>query len=437
MMLFRSEGFQPKWVRAAFDKIMSQHDALRIIYRRQDEQFIQVNRKMQDELYTLQSYEMSTEADILSAANELQSSLDIHRGPLIKLGLFKTRDGDHLLIAIHHLLIDGVSWRIVLEDFEHAYQQVMDGQLVQLPEKTSSYQAWTDCLHSYASTSTLLKEKQYWLNMKGKELLPLPKNQEIMNRTWEKTQTISIQFTEAETDMLLKSAHQSYNTEPNDLLIAALGTTIQAFTGHDRVAVLMEGHGREDMFVELDITRTVGWFTTMYPVVLNLSRAQDMAYHIKQVKETLRSIPNKGIGYGVLKYLTEFEEEQDRNFVMSPEISFNYLGQFDGDIDKGLFVQSSLPSGSAVGSGNTRECALDVSGLVLDHKLTIHMTFHPEELGDVEIIKLLQNYRENLTAILTHCVEQEQTEATPSDLGHEDLSFEDLQTITEKIQISL
>ncbi|WP_055108259.1 non-ribosomal peptide synthetase [Paenibacillus ihumii] len=439
MMLFRAEGFQSELVRMAFDKVVEHHDALRIIFLHQAGHLTQVNRSAKAEnqqLYTLTSYDIS-EDQISLAANELQSSLNIHEGPLIRLGLFHTEAGDHLLLAIHHLLIDGVSWRIVLEDLEQCYQQALEGSTLHLPDKTSSYRDWTERLYAYANSSSMHRELDYWRSLANLKLQPLPKQRLAADRTWENTRTLSIQFSEEETDLFLRKAPSAYNTEPNDLLLAALGITLHAFTGYERAAILLEGHGREELFEELDITRTVGWFTTMYPVVLDMSKVHDLAYHIKNVKETLRSIPNKGIGYGLLNYLTERTKEQDQSLAIAPDISFNYLGQFDGDIDKGQFVQSPLSSGSAISPRNKRECSLDISGLVLDHKLTMNFSYHQEEYSEQQMIELLESCKKALLDIIRHCAEKEGSEATPSDLGHEDLSVEDLLTITDKIQFSL
>ncbi|KAF6563602.1 MULTISPECIES: condensation domain-containing protein, partial [unclassified Paenibacillus] len=113
-----------------------------------------------------------------------------------------------------------------------------------------------------------------------------------------------------ETEQLLKQAHRAYNTEMNDLLLTALGLTIHRWAGLERVLVSLEGHGRESILPELDITRTVGWFTTQFPVVLDMSVGQDLSQRIKQVKEGLRRIPQKGIGYGMLRYLSAAREQE-------------------------------------------------------------------------------------------------------------------------------
>ncbi|KAF6649084.1 condensation domain-containing protein, partial [Paenibacillus sp. EKM301P] len=148
----------------------------------------------------------------------------------------------------------------------------------------------------------------------------LNKDSELMTVTW----------TAQETEQLLKQAHRAYNTDMNDLLLTALGLAIHRWAGIERVLVNLEGHGRESILPELDITRTVGWFTTQFPVVLDMNAGQDLSQRIKQVKEGLRRIPQKGIGYGMLRYLSAACEQE--RFVTEPEISFNYLGQFDQDM---------------------------------------------------------------------------------------------------------
>ena len=109
-------------------------------------------------------------------ATRVQSSLNLSEGPLVGLGLFRTAEGDHLLIAIHHLVVDGVSWRILLEDFAQGYAQAEQGEAIMLPEKTTSYQAWSTGLQQYAQSKGLSRERDYWSRMEELQLKPLPQD---------------------------------------------------------------------------------------------------------------------------------------------------------------------------------------------------------------------------------------------------------------------
>ncbi|MHA6534820.1 condensation domain-containing protein, partial [Paenibacillus sp. BAC0078] len=225
------------------------------------------------------------EADVSAAVEQkatlVQQAMNLETGPLMQLGLFRTGSGDHLLIAIHHLIVDGVSWRILLEDFAVGYEQRLRGESVALPGKTHSYRTWSERMGSYAQSWKLLREAPYWRQEESRkdQLQPLPKDGESGGaRTIGSSTRSAISLSEKETKNLLTGTHHAYKTEMNDVLLAALGLAMQEWTGHDTLAIHLEGHGREEVLGDVDVTRTVGWFTSIYPVVFELKKAEGIAY---------------------------------------------------------------------------------------------------------------------------------------------------------------
>ncbi|MDY8121009.1 condensation domain-containing protein, partial [Paenibacillus polymyxa] len=170
---------------------------------------------------------------------------------------------------------------------------------------------------------------------------------------------MSVVWSEAETEQLLKQTHQAYRTEINDLLLTALGMTVQEWTGMEAIRINLEGHGREQILEDVDISRTVGWFTSQFPVVLPMTPGNTLGRRIKQVKEELRQIPNKGMGYGLLRYLGN---QEDVWWKESPEVSFNYLGQFDQDLENSGLSSSSYSSGESESQRHERSYVLDING---------------------------------------------------------------------------
>ncbi|KAF6623932.1 MULTISPECIES: condensation domain-containing protein, partial [Paenibacillus] len=170
-------------------------------------------------------------------ATEIQSSMDLSAGPLVKLGWFRTTEGDHLLIAIHHLVVDGVSWRILFEDFSTGYEQASKGEPVRLPYKTDSFQMWARELSSYANRPEAAAEDMYWkqLEQAKAEATPLPKDFAYEGSLNADSEVLTVAWTEAETEQLLKQAHRAYNTEVNDLLLTALGLAVHHWTGAGQV----------------------------------------------------------------------------------------------------------------------------------------------------------------------------------------------------------
>ncbi|PFN80982.1 hypothetical protein COJ67_31225, partial [Bacillus thuringiensis] len=177
-------------------------------------------------------------------------------------GLFQCKEGDHLLIVIHHLVVDGVSWRILLEDIETGYEQAINGEEIQLPQKTDSFKLWAEQLTRYANSPEMEKEREYWNEIEHIPTGLLPKDKEQDCSLIKDSENITIQWTASETEQLLKQANRAYNTEINDLLLTALGRVIHKWTGMENIVVNLEGHGRESILSDLDITRTVGWFTS-------------------------------------------------------------------------------------------------------------------------------------------------------------------------------
>ncbi|MDY8025549.1 condensation domain-containing protein [Paenibacillus polymyxa] len=181
--------------------------------------------------------------------------------------------------------------------------------------------------------------------------------------------TLTVAWTVEETEQFLKQAHWAYNTEANDLLLTALRTAIQEWAGIRQVLVNLEDHGREAILPDVDMTRTVGWFTSQFPVVLDMGEDRNVGRRVKSVKEGLRRLPHKGIGYGILRYLADGEGEAA--FAAEPEISFNYLGQFDQDLKNNAFHMSPYSIGASISDTLTKRYALDINGMITDGALEL------------------------------------------------------------------
>jgi len=321
--------------------------------------------------------------------------------------LFKTDEGDHILIAIHHLVVDGVSWRILFEDFNMGYNQYVNGEEISFQDKTTSYKEWAQKLKEYSSSRSALKELDYWKQLESNQINPLPKDYKCNIKTKENMKTLVIVLPMEETERLLKNANTTYNTEINDILLTALGLTIKDWAKQDKILIYLEGHGREQIIKGVDISRTVGWFASEYPVILDVKKPEDIAYSIKSVKDNLRHIPNKGIGYGILRYLTDKNILNGMDFKLKPEISFDYLGQFDQDMPAGLFEMSRIYTGDQSGLRNDSLYTLNFTGIVADNKFVISLEYNSGEYSEQTIQNILEKYRNYLCAIIKHCTSHE------------------------------
>lgn len=424
LMLFRPDGFRVDRIERAFDQIVQHHDLLRAVYA--DHKLI--NKEVTSKLYDFHIYELrgkQVEDEYLTdLCTELQASMNLAKGPLVKIGLFKTDKGDYLLIAIHHMVVDAVSWRIIIEDFDSLYNEPEQ----KLPLKTTSFQEWASKQKQYASGYALQNELNYWNSLSEWEPKELNKDYDPSSINDAKILQKTIELDKAYTEKLLTKVNKAYSTEINDILLSALASTIADFNQTDRILINLESHGREQIVDEVDITRTVGWFTSQYPVVLHAKdRVADL---IKDTKDTLRRIPHKGIGYGILKYLSPFELKAIRK----PDISFNYLGQFDENISGANFILSDISPGDSVSHDSGRLYPLNMSAMVLHKQFRLTLSYIREEFNDGTIEGLLQRYMDSLTSIIDHCISQKHVEITASDLTDEHISWDEIAQSIEQIE---
>nr|WP_269671021.1 non-ribosomal peptide synthetase [Paenibacillus sp. 481] len=439
VMLYQRQGFNEAALHKVFEQLVLHHDALRLVFRQQENGIEAWNRGADEgELFSIEVVNLFDAADdstvaqaIEAKATEIQSSFQLSEGPLVKLGLFRCAGGDHLLIAIHHLVIDGVSWRILFEDIASAYEQAELGQPIRLPLKTDSFQAWAEQLSSYATSEDREAEHAYWQQVEQSvQTIPtalrlLPKDFVQDKPLRQDTELVSTKCSQVETEQLLKHAHRAYTTDTNDLLLTAVGMAVQQWAGLEHVLVNLEGHGREAIMSDIDITRTVGWFTSQFPVVLGISADLEVAQHIRNVKESLRQIPHKGIGYGILRYLSN----ANHGSYVEPEISFNYLGQFDQDLSNNDMQLSYFSSGKEVGASAARDSVLDITAMIHDGTLELSVGYSGKQYRRETMERLIALLRSSLQQVVAHCMAQEHTVLTPSDVLLKGLTTEQLDTL--------
>jgi len=441
VMLYARKGLEETAVNALFAKLQEHHDALRMIYRINSEEIIQVNQGLHHpcsiDIHDLRTNEKPMEM-LTALCNRIQASINLENGPLMKVGFFHLADGDRLLITIHHLVIDGVSWRILLEDIETLYGQYQRGEKLVLPQKTTSYKKWSEKLSVYANSPSFLEEKTYWTHLEAKSA-------QVMKTTpWDQKndalaiRCITFSLGEQETDSLLMKVNAAFKTEINDILLAAFALGLKRTYGQDRFLLALEGHGREEILEDVDITRTVGWFTSIYPVVLDVSYSENLGRQIKEVKETLRRIPNRGIGYGILKYLTSEENKQEIEFQLNPSISFNYLGQFDADVKRKLFFELAKESpGELHSPKNRKKYELDVSGMIVDNRLTMSFYYYDKggAFSQETMSELLNHFECELKQIIAFCCAREDRELSPSDLTYKGLTIKTLEHLCSNYSV--
>ncbi|ABW31352.1 non-ribosomal peptide synthetase [Acaryochloris marina] len=438
------QPLDPGLLEQAVQQVLIHHDALRLRFEPIESSWRQ-EYAPPDSALLLIRWDFSTlskaeqQAAFATAAAELHTSLDLSKGPLLRVGYFDWGDhlSDSLLIVIHHLVVDGVSWRILLEDLQTAYQHLSRGETVQLPAKTLSFQQWSQQLQQMAQTVLDSSEPDYWLAQQSSTPLPVDivgAEKAGAENTVASAATVHCILSMAETQALLKEVPSVYNTEINDVLLTALVQTLTAWVEPDAAIhsptflIDLEGHGREGITANLNVSRTVGWFTTVFPVALSLDPNVHPGEALKQVKEQLRRIPHQGLGYRLLRYLSE-EPSLTAALKNLPQanILFNYLGQFDSALtDTALFRPLSESAGPTQSPRGQRSHWLEINCWVSGGQLHLDWIYSQALHQSSTMETLAQQFMETLRSLIAHCQSPDAGGYTPSDFSEADLSQDDL-----------
>ncbi|MCK7622569.1 non-ribosomal peptide synthase/polyketide synthase [Streptomyces sp. RS10V-4] len=352
-------------------------------------------------------------AALRALGRELSAGFDLAGGPLLKAALCHLGDRDRpvLLLAAHHLVVDAVSWRILLEDLDTAYRQVRAGGPVALGPKTTSFRAWAERLRTYTEAGGFDAELAFWRAAGGDPALP---TDHTGRNTADSEEAVTVRLEEEETRRLLQDVPDVYRTRIDDVLLCALGRVLARWTGRDRVLLGLEGHGREDLFEDVDLSRTVGWFTSLYPVALDLPPDADLASALKSAKEGLRALPRHGLGHGALRHLRTPAPD---GLPDAPQIVFNYLGRQDWSAtgDGGLLHAPCGALGGDLDPAAERPHLIDVIGQVADKRLEFTWSYSANLHRRATVARLAEETAAELRAILRHCAAPGAGGRTPSD----------------------
>jgi amino acid adenylation domain-containing protein len=288
----------------AFQAVIDYHDALRM--RFVEDHQVQENLPA-GQAVSFTAADVAGEDELVKEVIKLQSQINITDSPVFAAGLFKSGGTSYIVVAAHHLAVDAVSWRFIIEDLFSAYSAILSEKPVELPAKTTPFIEFSKRLTDYAQKETVKKESFFWANELKGCAASIPVDHDRGPNCMGSTGVANIEFDSDYTLKIIRDAHKAYNTEVNDLILCALMRSFTSWTKEPGIVIDMEGHGREDMIEGIDISRTTGWFTTIYPVVLRINSSEALSAQVKGVKEKLRSIPAKGFNYGVLKYIRRMQ----------------------------------------------------------------------------------------------------------------------------------
>ncbi len=448
VLLAADERLSAAALQAAVLAVMQRHDALRLRFSRDASHGASRNDSRDahggwtqrcvardaacdaDAVDAIGYIDLTGEADWQSALSahgaRVQASLDIERGPLWRAVSFDIPGGgSRLLLVVHHLSIDGVSWRILLEELGQAYEQALAGQPVVLPAQSLSWGEWTEALSAHARRDTVRNELTYWQRQlsaasawddaaRARGGLPLAARLDEVDRTLGASKVLRRQLDETRTRALLQEASSAQQARVEELLLAALVNTLAGWSGRAGVLIELEGHGREEVIDGVDLTRTVGWFTTRYPVWFDAANAtaatsadKAASNTLASVKTTLRNVPNKGMHYGVLESLGGASERAAIAALPRAQVSFNYLGQFgqgngsgSGSAQNRMRIATGEHAGQAAGAHTVCSYALELNALIVDGALSIDWRYLPGLIDSARAQLLADTFDAQLDRLL-------------------------------------
>ncbi|MEV8550669.1 non-ribosomal peptide synthase/polyketide synthase [Streptomyces glaucescens] len=402
-------GTDETLLRAALAAVLEQHDALRMRYEpRNDGLWRQLGTPPGTDPH-LEVHHAPEEPAAVAAG--LCAGFDLTRGPLLKAALCHRDDGRPpvLLLAAHHLVVDAVSWRVILEDLDTAHRALRAGRTPDLGAKTTSFRDWARRLAAHTADGGFDDEIAHWSALHPTALpADLPGSNTAADE-----ETVTVSLGAEETRRLLQEVPDAYRTRVNDVLLCALGRVLARWIGQDRVVLALEGHGREDLFDGVDLSRTVGWFTTMFPVGLDVPRDAGLAAALKTVKENLRAVPRGGVGYGALRHL---HPTAGSELPALPQVAFNYLGQQDWNAaGDGLLRAPHEGLTGGMDRSADRPHLIDVLGRVTGGRLEFTWSYSRRVHRHGTVARLAGETAEELRRIVRHCAEPGAGGRTPSD----------------------
>jgi len=448
MLLQVPAGLQEDHLRSALQAVLDHHDALRLrldVSAGSGEWKLEVRppgavlsaaclRRVD-----IRGLDAGAREGCISAhAQAAQSRLAATAGVLLQAVWFDAgaEQAGRLLVMIHHFAVDGVSWRILVPELAAAWEAIARGGVPALPARGTSFRGWAQRLASHAHDARCIGELSFWTGMLSEPSLLLVDGwldpaRDVMGTAGGLTLTLPAAVTEA----LLKRVAGAFHAGVNHALLTALALSIVQWCGRrgrgadHAVLIDVEGHGREEVLADIDLSRTVGWFTSLFPVRLDaggvdvaeaLAGGPALGRALKLIKEQLRGVPNNGLGYGLLRYLNRQTGSQLAKFA-GPQIGFNYLGRFAGASGADW---ARAPEAVRLGEGGDAAMPLahciEVNALTIEDaegaKLTANWSWAPGLVTEAEVRDLARRWFDALEALVRHADAPGAGGRSPSDL---------------------
>jgi len=389
--------------------LIKHHDALRFVYKNEAGKWSQQygTRVSQVIEETIDAADNATLKKVMQErSNHYQQSLNIFEGEIVKIILFKTpafENKNRMLAVVHHLAVDGVSWRILIENLEFCLTAIQNNEVPNLGSKGSSYRQWYQSLNKYGQQHPVIEEVAFWKKTLEK-YEPIIRGSGLNHRVRIKDISSALMsLSQAQTRILVTEVPKIFQTEINDALLCCLALSLKKWGGISNITIGMEGFGRNEIDLNIDLSKSVGWFTNIYPVVIETGEHTEPFDLLPMVKNQLRNIPVKGLGFGVLKYLNH-----DEKLGINPKwnIIFNYLGQLDSVTKSGKWISAT---GDGVGSSINEEHFvhedLSLNGSIQNGRLLFNVGYNTKNLSAADIDEFITTFQSTLELLINKCMQ--------------------------------
>jgi iturin family lipopeptide synthetase A len=408
--LNRPGRFDEALTRQTLERLICHHDALRMTFKQTAGGIRQRCQRKESPAFGFRTggYSETVDPETIQAGfadrerwiETAHQAINLEHGPLVQVILWRTPEEDALTLIVHHLVTDAVSWRILLDDFYDIYNALENKREPKLPDKTNSYKHYVNMMKQYTSSETAQRELIYWVEQSLRPASQLPRDLATGNGTVRDAEVSVLHFTESATALIKNSALRCGGDIPA-LLLTAWGYAVSCTGVKDGIWVHLEGHGREALAGHPDYTRTVGWFTSHYPVYLNAAAAAEPAGYAAQLHSELQQLPNKGAGYNAIKYAEENIKTQHKTLNILPELCFNYMGELNDEAYRSLFRVSDLSMHGTESPESERPFPVVLNAIMKDQRLLIEVDYNRHGFGAESMQALLKDFLTGLELLLS------------------------------------
>jgi non-ribosomal peptide synthase protein (TIGR01720 family) len=411
----------------AFSQIIARHDALRLRFEKTPSGWKQI--VVEARPITIERVSVSSDEEVRDVIDKLQSSLKIAAAATLRAVVLDDERSLWLRIVVvaHHLVIDTVSWSILLEELELVYENKNNPL-----DLTSSCQAWSLAVRE-SMAMPQVNERQYWLNQATRMHAAIPTDFSANANLEGSTQRVSFSLSSEETQALIDGLQSGYNARPHEALLCAVGVALGEWVDGDAALIGIEHHGREPLNAQIDLSRTIGWFTAYYPFLLSLKNA-DIGKRIAQTKDALRSVPRNGIGFGQLRYLDQAQTQAALDRIVHPQILFNYSGQFEQTLRSLIrFKRIDTMVPHSRNPNEHRAFSIEINSGIAQGQLQIEWIYS-EGIHRAETIQRLGERLINaLREIIVHCQSLESRKLTATDFTASGLNQSELDELLSEL----